>query len=137
MADKVSLFYAVRPHKLDDPAFQLLARDGGAVTVLDVEAESEQIANKGVGEPHHLLGCAPLEEPYMLVGRAHIEPVGELVQQARLTHPGLADNCDNMGLALVDGRLQRQLHSPQLGLPPDRAGLNSLDAAGGDAKRAR
>ena len=116
-------------------ALQLLARHFGRVAVLNLEAEREHVAHERVRKPLRPLARAPVED-VPVVGQ-QFDPVGELVKQSRLAEARVADDRDDVKLALLEDRLKRVGHAAQLALATDHARLDALDAARLHAEGAR
>src|SRR5687767_902707 len=95
-----------------DTLLQLVARRRSPIALLDFKAQCKQIADEGVGRRAQLRAGAPFEEPDRR--RQQLDPIVELIQQSRLAYPGLADDRDDAGLAILYRGVEEFLQLLQL-----------------------
>src|SRR3954464_2100482 len=98
VADERRALGADHTHKAGDALLQLLARIAGAVAILNLKAEGEQIAQQRIRPATRLLAGAPAEQPNLT--RRALDLRDERLQQARFAHARVADNRDQARPAL-------------------------------------
>ena len=120
-----------RPHA----RLEFMLHHAGRVTIVDLEAEGEHLAQQRIGQVGHRGAGAGFEVEHFFGDQ--IQPLIELVEQTGFAHARLASDRYQLALPRLHGLVEGVLQVFELRLPADEAGLDTFQAALVHAKSAR
>src|SRR5262245_45332814 len=94
VADEMNLLHRIGAQPLAHAVLKLFARDGCRVALVYLEARRQHITDKRIRQIDHLLGGAPFKQHRSEVEQ--LQPVVELIEQARFSYPGLGDDANEL-----------------------------------------